>query len=183
MSFDLPFSLYLQSISNPFLDKLFIFFTSLGNAGIFWILFILALLCFRKTRYIGVICLLVIVIDYLTVEVIKHLVERLRPFQDYTLELLIKAPKGYSFPSAHASIAFSIATTFFLLGKEKPLNLIRWIILGIAILIAFSRIYLFVHYLSDVLVGAVLGILIGFILVYITNKYQNQIKEKLKLSN
>ena len=97
---------------------------------------------------------------------IKPLVGRLRPFYIvHDIKLLIPEPYGYSFPSGHALSSFAASTVIFL--NNKKLGLIALIL---AIMIAFSRLYLYVHYLSDVLVGALLGVMVGIFSKYILEK-------------
>ena len=94
--------------------------------------------------------------------VLKNLIARPRPcWIDTSVELLIKVPKGYSFPSGHTSSSFSAAIVFF--------AMLPWWIgipsLLFAVLIAFSRLYLGAHYPSDVICGAILGIIFGIVAV------------------
>lgn len=179
MSYDLALNLFINRyLSNPFFDAIFIVLTKLGDYGILWILTGFICLFFKKTRFVGL-CVLTSFILSLTVStIIKHMVGRLRPFQDYGMKLLIKAPGGSSFPSSHAAGSFGAASAFFLTAKEKPASYYRWPVLILALLTAFSRLYLFVHYPSDVLAGITVGVVVGFLTVYILRKLKDS--EKLK---
>jgi undecaprenyl-diphosphatase len=106
--------------------------------------------------------------------IIKPMVARIRPFDVNTnIILLIKAPADFSFPSGHTAAAFS-ATFSLAFGKNKI-----WIPSAIlASLIAFSRLYLYVHYPSDVLAGFILGMLLGFMANVIYNLVASHLRDK-----
>lgn len=142
-----------------FLDAVFVFFTKLGDNGIIWILLTLIFLATDKYRKLGsamtislTICLL------LGNEVLKELFARQRPFLINEISLLIAPPGGYSFPSGHTMSSFAAAAAIALTHKSAA----KWAYI-LAALIAFSRIYLYVHFLTDVLFGALFGILFGWI--------------------
>ena len=90
--------------------------------------------------------------------ILKPLVHRIRPFDVKTgIELLVKRPTDYSFPSGHTAASFASVTALYLAGEKK-----LWIpALVLAVLIAFSRLYLYVHYPTDVLGGVVAGLAAG----------------------
>ena len=79
-----------------------------------------------------------------------------------TIELLIQAPIGYSFPSGHTLLGFTAATVLFL--RDKRLGIAAGIV---ALLIAFSRLYLNVHYATDVAAGILLGIFCGWLVTFV----------------
>lgn len=157
----------IQQIRCAFLDYFFAFFSYLGNAGFIWIATGLALLFFRKTRATGAILLAALTITFLIGHFgIKPLVARPRPFLVNTsVNLFIGAPSDHSFPSGHSSTAAACATV--LLIREKKLGFIA---LAVAVLIMFSRLYNYVHYPSDVLCGAVLGILCALLTIFVFKK-------------
>lgn len=157
-------------IKNDILDPVMLGLSYMGQAGAVWIILGIALAVFRKTRPAGVCLLASIALGYLAGDiVIKNLVARSRPFLINTdIKLNILAPSGYSFPSGHCTAAFAAVTSLFGMLKEK-----RWIAfcaLALAVLIAFSRLYNYVHFPSDVLCGTLLGILCGLIAVFIFKK-------------
>ena len=132
----------------------------LGNVGAIWIVCAVVLLVIPKTRKVGVILAVSLAIEALCCNVIlKPLVARIRPFDVNTaVQLLISPPKDFSFPSGHTGAAFAAASALFF-SKNR-----LWIpSLVLAILIAFSRLYLYVHYPTDVLGGILLGILSGWL--------------------
>lgn len=133
--------------------------TSLGNGGIFWIILTVLLLIFKKTRKAGLCCALALIFDLLAVNIIiKPLVGRVRPY--VTLESIIPLghlPGDHSFPSGHSAGSFAAAWALFRSAKKR--YGIPAVIL--AALIALSRLYVGVHYPTDVLGGIVIGILVG----------------------
>ena len=147
----------LQGCRIPFLDKVLSAVTHLGDHGIFWILFALALLCIPRTRRLGVCVALALILDLLLCNVlIKPLVARPRPYALREFALLIDAPKDFSFPSGHAAAA-SAATVALALKRSR----LTVPVLILALIIAFSRLYLYVHYPTDVFAGILLGSLCG----------------------
>ena len=149
----------LQGCRTPFLDKFFSAITHLGDHGIFWILFALALLCIPRTRRLGVCVALALILDLLLCNVlIKPLAARPRPYALREIALLIDAPKDFSFPSGHAAAAF--AATSALALKRSRLTVP---VLLLAVVICFSRLYLYVHYPTDIFAGILLGSLCGLV--------------------
>ena len=141
-----------------FLDVVMPFITSLGDVGFIWILISVILLFFKKTRNLGIQLLISILFAYVIYQwVMKPIIARPRPFtQNPIVELLIKAPKDFSFPSGHTACGFSFVVILFL-AKNK-----WWIpSLVLACLIGFSRLYLYVHFPTDVLCGAICGTVFG----------------------
>lgn len=145
------------------LDYLFHFLTILGNLALFWCLLSAGLCLKKSTRYVGLVMLIAIGVTSLLVNFgLKPIVYRTRPYLACHVPIIIKAPGGTSFPSGHAAVSFACATVFCLnYWKSRKGLCIALVILAFGI--AFSRIYLFVHYPSDVLAGMVIGVLIGLI--------------------
>lgn len=135
------------------------FITSLGDEGIFWIALTVLLLIFRKTRRAGMCCALALILDLLVVNIcLKPLVARTRPYDVLQLiQPLIENPHDFSFPSGHSAVSFAGAWAFFRSTGRK------WGVpaLVLAALIALSRLYVGVHYPTDVLFGALTGALLG----------------------
>ena len=149
---------FLQSLHTPWLDAVMKNITHLGDSGIFWILTGLALFCFKKTRRMGFCVLLSLAGGLLIGNIfLKNLVARDRPcWIDPTIQLLVASPKDFSFPSGHTMASFEAAVSIFLYNR-------RWGAASIvlAVLISISRLYLIVHFPSDVLTGLVLGTVIA----------------------
>lgn len=172
-SFDLPILEWIAAnLRCGFLDALMPLITLLGDAGIFWILCSVALICIPKYRKIGLSMGISLLIGLLVCNVtLKPLVGRIRPY-DYQLlhfqkeiALLVEGLHDFSFPSGHTIASFEAATAL-LLGNKK-LGIPAMVL---AVLIAFSRLYLYVHYPTDVLTSVVLGIGIAFLGTFLVNK-------------
>lgn len=161
----------LQFIQNTFknslLDKLMPFITHLGDKGLVWILIIIILLFTSKYRRVGWMAGVAIILGAILGEVIlKPIIGRPRPFVDsIDFTLLIKEPTSFSFPSGHTTSSFGAAT--IIAQNIKSYRVAAYIL---AAGIAFSRLYLYVHYPSDILAGYILGILNAFVVQYIFNK-------------
>jgi len=147
---------FINNLHNPILDKIMIALTNLGNAGIIWILIALILMIIKKTRKCGMLMLISMIIGLILGNgILKNLIQRPRPcWIDTNVLLLIPNPTDYSFPSGHTLASFEAATMILLHSK-------KWGVVAIilAILISFSRMYLFVHFPTDILAGLILGIL------------------------
>ena len=149
----------LQRFRTPGLDAFFSTITHLGDGGIFWIAAALVLLCIPKTRKLGFCVAIALVFDALLCNVlIKPLADRVRPYELRDVVLLIRQPKDASFPSGHAAAAFAVSTA--LACKRSRLAIPAGIL---ATVIAFSRLYLYVHYPTDVFAGIALGALCGWL--------------------
>ncbi len=164
MLWEAQFLQSLQAIRSPFLDKAMEILSMLGDHGLFCICLGLILLIFSKTRSTGIKVLLSMAIAYIVANlIIKNVVGRVRPFEAYPyLEALINKPHDSSFPSGHTVNVFAAATAIFLENK-------KWgtFALIIAALVAFSRLYNCVHYPTDVLAGAAIGIIFAVLVHYL----------------
>ena len=149
----------------PFLDRVMPAVTWLGDSGWIWILIGIVLFFRKPSRRCGAAILGGLTTQLLIVHLIlKRAIARPRPFQlREDISLLIPAPTDSSFPSGHTCASFLAAAV--LLRYDKRLGIPALIL---AILIAFSRLYLYVHFPSDVLVGALLGLLIGYCAIRIS---------------
>lgn len=149
-----------------FLDWFMPIVTVLGDGGIFWIFFTLALLIIPKTRKLGLVCAVSLLIDLaLCNGLLKNLIARTRPFDvNPDIKLLIPKPGDYSFPSGHAAASFTVVGAL-IFSKSR-----LWIpTLVLSVVIALSRLYLYVHYPTDIIGGAVLGIFFGYLGVLLVN--------------
>lgn len=153
--------LFIQEvIRNPVLTSVFQFITTLGNVGMIWILISILLLFRKSTRKIGYMGLLALVASVLVNNMLlKNIVERPRPYDIIEgLQPLIRRPKDFSFPSGHTGSSFAAATVLY---RNLPKQFGIWTIL-LAVFIGLSRLYLGVHYPTDVLAGMLLGIALGY---------------------
>lgn len=169
---------FIQKIlASPFMDKVMEFFTSLGDNGIIWVIICAVLLISPKTRYIGFIALVALFFSLiLNDQIFKKIIQRDRPFVGLEdIHLLIKEPSSYSFPSGHTSSSFAAA---FVFGKyfKKPYAIITYIL---ASLIAFSRLYLYVHFPSDIIAGCLMGFVCSFLAILLFNQYKVYQERKL----
>lgn len=158
MTWEFQLLYWLQEQRTVWLDWLMPKITALGNVGIFWILLGIVLAVLARTRRIGLSMLLSIAIGAVIGNLIlKNLIARERPcWIDSQIVLLIENPKDFSFPSGHTLVSFESAVSILMKNR-------RWGIaaLVLACLIACSRLYLFVHFPTDVLFGAVLGTVVA----------------------
>lgn len=156
--------LFIQNfIRNSVLDTVFVFLTRLGDGARVWLLFSVLFLIVPKTRKAGCISIIAILLSYyLNDSVIKSLFARPRPFQVIPdLVTVINPPYGYSFPSGHTASSFAAAFAFYRnLPKGGGIPA-----LILASLIGLSRIYVGVHYPTDVL----FGVLSGFLMYYLSD--------------
>lgn len=158
----------LQTIHTPVLDTVMCAITRLGDAGMIWILLCLVLLILPKTRKSGLILMAALLADLVICNgILKPLVHRIRPFDVKTgIELLVKRPTDYSFPSGHTAASFTSVVALYLAGEKK-----LWKpALVLAVLIAFSRLYLYVHYPTDVFGGIVIGVVAGGLGYWLTDQ-------------
>lgn len=176
-SFELGLLHDLQdTIQCDFLDWFMPLVTSLANSGIFWILLAVVLLCFKKTRKIGVTMAIALIFGLIVGNLtLKPLTARIRPYDfDPSIVLLISPEHEYSFPSGHTLASFEGAVSVFLYHKKFGIAA-----LILAALIAFSRLYLMVHYPIDVIVGAILGSTFAFAAYKITQRIAVKTNGKL----
>ena len=171
--FDLPILEWIAGhLCCTFLDVVMPLITRLGDAGIFWIACAVILLCIPKYRKVGLSMGTALLLGLLICNItLKPLVARMRPY-DYQLQyfskfidLLIATPHDFSFPSGHTIASFEGATV--LLIHNRKLGIPAMIL---AVLIAFSRLYLYVHYPTDVFVSIVLGIGFAFLGSFLAHK-------------
>jgi undecaprenyl-diphosphatase len=149
-----------ETLRVSFLNPTMIFITHLGDAGIVWLVLSVAFLLIPKTRKMGLACLFSLLIMVVVNDLIlKNAVARIRPYEAIEgLERLIEAQVDYSFPSGHTASSFACAYVILRMATKKAAAVPAVVL---AALIAFSRLYVGVHYPTDVLAGMVLGVLCG----------------------
>ena len=167
LSFEFSILDWIQSnLRNPILDQLMPAITALGNSGLIWILLSGILLLMPKYRKAGAAVLAGLVLEVVCCNLIlKPLVARIRPCDVNTaVQLLISRPDDFSFPSGHTGASFA-AVSALCCSRSR-----LWIpSLVLAVLIAFSRLYLYVHYPTDILAGMLLGITSGWLGSLVSN--------------
>ena len=158
-----------ENLRCSFLDGISVFLSVAFNGGITWFVIIAVMLCFKKTRVAGAVMFVSIALAFLFGELmLKNIICRVRPCnQDLSIVLAVSRPSAYSFPSGHTGSSFAAAMGLFLCHK-------KW---GIAALVfagimGLSRMYLFVHFLTDVLAGALLGVLCAVAVWLVFKKFK-----------
>ena len=166
VSFDLPILDWIQAhLQCGFLDFLMPVITLFGEDGIFWIAWAVLMLVLKKHRKTGLGMAFALILGLVVCNMtLKPLIGRIRPYdfqaQNFgiTIKLLVDGLHDASFPSGHTIASFEAATVLLLNNKKMGIPAMI-----LACLIAFSRLYLYVHYPTDVLVAIVLGIAFGFL--------------------
>lgn len=165
ISFDLPVLDWIQAnMQSGFMDKFMPFITRFGDHGTFWMIVAALLFLFPKTRKTGLGMAIAMMLGLLVCNVtLKPLVARIRPYDlqaelGVTIQLLGERMHDFSFPSGHTIASFEAAVV--MLKNSKKLGIPAMIL---AVLIAFSRLYLYVHYPTDVIVSVILGTLFALI--------------------
>ncbi len=155
-----------ENLSCSFLDKVMPVITSLADAGIFWIVIAVLMLCFKKTRKTGLTVGVALIFGLAIGNgILKPLIGRIRPYElKGDVELLIEKLHDGSFPSGHTLASFEAAGA--LMFRDKRFGIPA---LVLAVVIAFSRLYLYVHYPTDVLGGIVLGLAFAFLAYLVVN--------------
>jgi undecaprenyl-diphosphatase len=156
-------------LQNSLFDKIMPAASWVGNGGLLWLAFIVLLFLFgnRELKKVSLLMLVSLLGSFLIgEEFLKHLFQRPRPFMSLPgVDLLVMAPHGYSFPSGHASNAF--AAGLVLARKVPRLSLP---VIALAALIAFSRVYVGVHYPLDVISGVLTGLLCAVLVLRLESR-------------
>ena len=168
---------WIQSMRTPIGDAVIPMITKLGDAGIIWILLSAVLLFIPKTRKSGAVLAVALCVNVVLCNgILKNLFRRIRPCDINTsIQLLVARPDDFSFPSGHTAASFAAVAALVLAEERKRPKGIPvcrkkmaiegklWIpALVLAVFIAFSRLYLYVHYPTDILGGIVVGIFAGY---------------------
>ena len=149
--------------------------TFLGDGGWFWILLAVVLLIMKKTRKAGAAAAIALVIGALITNVcLKNMVARVRPYDTYSALIpIVTKPIDWSFPSGHTCASFASAFVYFrLLPKKYGIPA-----LVLACMIAFSRLYLGVHYPTDVLAGFLIGLFASALAVWMVSRFCDHKKQ------
>ena len=178
-AFDLPILNWIQEhLQSTFLDFIMPFITILGDAGIFWIACAVILMFIPKYRKAGFSMGLALIFGVVVCNMIlKPLIGRIRPY-DYNLQvlklqwqdflvhgkLLVETPHDFSFPSGHTIASFEASVALY--KNDKRLGIPALIL---AALISFSRMYLYVHYPTDVIASVILGTVFALIANWIVH--------------
>jgi len=157
-----------EHMRNGFLDTVMPVVTMCGDLGIFWVAVALVISAKAKYRRCSITMLIGLIAGVLIGNlIVKNAVRRDRPCWIIEIQnMLIENPQDFSFPSGHTLSSFCAASILFYYDKRLGVPAF-----GVAVLIAFSRMYLYVHFPTDIVGGALLGILIACLTVKVTNKY------------
>lgn len=152
-----------EFLTFPLAQKVSVALSFLGNWGMIFILSACVLLCFKRTRMLGLVGLTAILLDALVVNVgLKHLIMRPRPFElDPSLSIIIPFPLDSSFPSGHTAVAFAFSAAM------APSKALSNAFTAVAVCMGLSRVYLCVHYPTDAFGGMIIGGLCGFLALLI----------------
>ena len=173
---ELSILLWIQENLRGFMDSFWVWITSLADKGWFWILLAVVLVCFKKTRWAGATVLVALIVNHvLTNVILKDLFGRPRPYMvSEDLVTLIKHLSSYSFPSGHTSCSFAAAFVLcFMMPKKVSIPAII-----LAAFIGFSRMYVGVHYPTDVLGGILVGFLSAVGAYYFVQVIKRKLEEK-----
>lgn len=164
VQFDIRTSMGIQKHKTPLRNRILLLVTKSADAGAIWIIIGLCMLGIPGLRSFGILFLEVLTITAIINNlIIKSLVMRRRPCDIFKhVPLLIKRPCGSSFPSGHTAVAFACAVTLCVIFIPVGILALVW-----AALIGFTRIYFFVHFPTDVLCGAISGVLISAISIWV----------------
>ena len=189
LTFDMKVYQFAEQLRGPVFDKIMVFFTHMGDGGYFWIALSIVLLLFKKTRKYGLAMAgALAVASLLNSIVLKSLFDRPRPYvmdianwqrvatDGWMYEMPFESlkEKSVSFPSGHTASSFAAAIGVFYIDKKKGI-----IPLIVAALIGFSRIYIHVHYPSDVVGGVITGVVFGLLACVIIFKVFGGLLDKL----
>lgn len=165
----------LQGIHQAWLDKLMVFITHFATGGAFWICLGLLFLFWKKSRKMGLCILLAMAMTYFFGNLIlKNLFQRMRPYWiDPSVQILVGPLRDYSFPSGHTMVSFASAQAIFL--NKPSWGLGAFVLAG---LIAFSRLYLFVHFPTDILGGILVGLACGYMAKQLLDKISQKKKDQ-----
>jgi len=162
------------------------FITGLGDHGYLWIALCIIMIIVSKTRYMGITSFISLAINYIITNlIIKNAVGRTRPYEVIKgLKLLIEKQDDYSFPSGHSASAFAVVAVMFYLtyiakiykdrDEEKFIKILTDVSVICAFIIAYTRLYVAVHYPSDVVAGTVIGIIVGFLTAGVGEKIRRR---------
>ena len=159
-----------ENMRSAFMDIFMKFITSIGDSGAIWIIFSFIFIFMKNHRKMGIRVIVSLLFSGLICNLIlKNYIARIRPYEVYSyIDLIIERQKDFSFPSGHTSASFAAAAAIYkskLMYRKFNLG---YLFIALAILISFSRLYLFVHYPSDVLGGLITGLIsaeLAFLLV------------------
>lgn len=174
---EMDFLLSLQNLHSAPLDVIMKCFTYLGEAGILWIAISIVLAIIPKTRKCGFTMMFSMAITFILGNLVfKNLIARGRPcWENQAIEMLIKRPHDFSFPSGHTMNGITASLCIFFYYHKAGIGAIV-----VACLIAFSRMYLFVHWPTDIIGGILLGAVDAVISFFVVEKIYEAVSAAIK---
>lgn len=161
-------------LENPFLTSIMSIITFLGSLGAVWLATGIVFLFFEKSRNTGILIIISVLIGGVVNDLIlKNLFSRVRPFETMGISALINEPNTFSFPSGHAFSSF--VSAYQINRFNKRMGIFAYIL---AALIALSRIYLRVHYPTDIIAGAICGMILGACIYRLFHYIKRSVKAK-----
>ena len=179
LPFDSSILLWIQNnLRSGFLTPIMVCITHLGDKGILWILLSLVLLFMYRTRRLGVVCAASMVLGLIVTNIIlKNWVARVRPYEVIEgLECIVRKAHDWSFPSGHATNSLACAWVIFK-RMDRKFGIPALIM---AILISLSRLYVGIHYPTDVLGGAAIGIGCGCLSLWMMPKLEKKFRKQFR---
>lgn len=184
LSFDAGILLWLQDVlRNDVLDAVMKFITHSVDGGVFWILLTVVLLAVPKTRKWGLCAAMALILSLIVCNgILKNVFQRIRPYEVIAgLELLqgVDPANDPSFPSGHTSSSFASATAIFL-ASDKKYKVFTVFAIVYAALVGFSRLYVGIHYPTDVIAGALIAIGLAFLAAFLGGRLYDFLADKIK---
>ena len=182
LSLDASILLWIQeNLRADWLTPFILFYTKLGGLGRIWIATSLIFLCFKKTRWAGVAGITALIFSLAVNNVcLKRMIARIRPYEVIEgLQLIGNRATDFSFPSGHTGSSFAAATAFFWTFRKGKA---RWIFIFCAALMAYTRLYIGIHYPTDIIGGLITGILCGYaayrIIDWVRIKWESKVQSR-----
>ena len=144
-----------------FMDYVSLAFEYVFKLGIIWFIVALLLMHSKRDRMFGVVLLLSLILELVTVYALKTTIDRDRPYITYTVDALITTFSSASLPSEHTAQLFCVATLFYVFRREYAPEMFL-----LAFVVAFTRMYMYAHYPTDIISGALLGMAIALFVVF-----------------
>ena len=184
LNFDAGILLWLQDVlRNDVLNVIMKIITHSVDGGMVWIALTLVLCIFPKTRKMGICAALSLIFSLIVCNgILKNVFQRIRPYeviQGLSLLAGVDPAGDPSFPSGHTSSSFATSMAIFLASEKKQRIITVWAVVYAA-LVGFSRLYVGIHYPTDVIVGALVAIGLAFLAAFIGGKLYGLLPEKFK---
>ncbi len=159
--------------ASPMLDIPMLAVTLVSTYALIWFVIAFLMTCTDRNRRIGIAIIVSLVVTFIVVDVlVKPCIGRIRPFEFTDIQLIVDTPRSYSFPSGHSAYAFAGATVIAYYNR-------RWGIVALifAAIVGFSRLYLYVHWPTDVIAGAIVGSAIALFCIWFLSRYVPYFRE------